>query len=133
MEDKFIKWKPIEIDNDLWKDVVFLNQIKSSKEFSINFLVNNIRYNLSFGRYESFRVSDESILLEYWDILPDGYQGYPFFKVENSTFKKELQILSKDFFTGLDAEEYDHYCIFFQDECFEIITDLEPLMEKFAQ
>lgn len=129
MEDNFKVWKISNFfDNNF--DYEFIEQKLTIKGLRLKFKYREVIYLIEFERYMSFRISDESNLLSYWDILPDNVQGYPFFRIEDSSYIKEFKILSKNFFTSNNIDTYKHYCIFFEDDCFEVITDYEPIIRE---
>lgn len=125
MKDKFKLWK-IDFFEKSEIKFEFIEQNLTIYGLNIKFKADNLIYSIEFKRYISFRISDESTLLEYWDILPNNSQDYPFFHVENSTFIKELKLVSKDFFTGPLENTLKHYCIFFENDCIEVISDITP-------
>lgn len=130
MEDDFKIWDIDNLRSSKIEDFEFIEQALTIYGFKLKFKAETIEYSVNFKRYLSFRISDESTLLEYWDILPDNCQGYPFFIVDNSSYLKTLKFLSKNFFTGPEEEYYKHYCLFFEDDCIEIVTDQSPEIEK---
>jgi ABC-type phosphate transport system substrate-binding protein len=122
-------WKIESLDVLQLKDI-FVESIVYDSELTITLKSNNIKILLKFERFESYRVNDESNLLEYWEELDaKNENGYVFYEIFNSSYYSEIKKLSKDFFSGGgDSDSIKHYGIFSINECVEVLSDLPPIV-----
>jgi hypothetical protein len=128
MEKNLIKTWEIEKFFDLRDRTFDLKDIKYNGHLEIILESKSTRLEIIFDRIISFRVLDESFLLQYWEFLnKKKLNGHVFYQIEKSSYIAEISKLSFDFFTvgGGESGIY-HYAIFLEDDCIEVLSDLSP-------
>lgn len=128
--NNIVSWDLKDINDKIINNIYVDNVIYDSfLKISLKSDTHNIVF--TFQRFISFRLSDESYLLEYWDTLKDNNKNLMFSKIINSSYFKEMSILSKKFVVDGGPDMIEHFAIFTENECLEIISDLSPLIEVY--
>lgn len=126
MTNIFEKWEIVNLDK---LKNLYIDSINYNSELNIILVSEFLKIEIIFERFISYRVNDESYLLEYWEILDnENLNGYVFYKMIKSSFFNEMKYLSKDYFTDGGEDLIRHYCIFTINECVEILSDLQPIV-----
>lgn len=104
---------------------------KINHDGCLEIVLDSNKYNIviTIERYISFRVTDESYLLEYWEEMSEPKENLSFSKMPKSSFFNEIAFLSKNFFVDGGADEIQHFGIFTLNECVEIISDMTPIVK----
>jgi|GEM_PF-5885145 len=109
---------------------IYVDKIIFDSSLIVKLISNKFKIKLNFKRFISYRITSESYLLDYWEILNEKEQnGNVFYLIENSSFFNDIQNLSKDFFVIGGADLIYHFAVFSNDYCIEIISDLYPEIE----
>ncbi len=107
---------------------VYLDKVLYNKYLEIFIKSEYQNIKIIFKKIVAYRVLDESYLLEYWNNLSKEVRNITFCKVENSSFLKDIEFLSNDFFVDGGSEMIEHFAIFTSNDCVEIISDISPLI-----
>lgn len=102
----------INTDSDITVNVVFFNTKKKIK--------------ISFHNHLSYRVTDESYLLEYWHRTSGEKVTKPFSTFKSSSYIKDFKKLA---LTCNDLK-IKHYCIFSTEDCIEVLATKDPAIEN---
>lgn len=127
--NNFEIWKISDLNNyDI--DNLSLDSVTYDSNLQISLSSSNYNIYITFNRFVSYRINNESYLLEYWHKLDASkLNGYTFYKIKSSTYFNDLAFLSNNFCTDGGPEMINHFAIFTVNECIEIITDMEPFIE----
>lgn len=129
MEKNSIKlWESREFES-FTIDNLELEKIEYDGSLLISLSSNKLRLDILFQRIVSYRILDESYLLRYWKSLDKkSLNGKVFYIIEDSSYLNDIADLSMDFFTDGGIEGISHFGIFLSDDCFEVLTDLAPIL-----
>lgn len=129
-KNKIVNWK-IESLNNLNLNNIDLESVfyKDTESLNVNLIIDNCKLNLKFDKFISFRATDESFLLDYWNLmLIEQTKGLAFFKIKNSSYLDDITNLSVDFVSNKPTSIVEHYAIFLKyDLCIEILSSKPPL------
>lgn len=82
---------------------------------------------IKFKSYVSFRIVEESYLLNYFD--DSSLERFDILLFEESNYKRELELLSSNYAVSSSKGKPNHYGIFYLvDDCIEVVSYDTPII-----